>query len=77
MHIVFYKRKVIIDQLRKGLVVLGLLKEISRYPEFYTHFFVGTNRFFSSRSDCEDRIPKVRLTESRRPTYSRLYRNVH
>ena len=34
VHIVLYKRKVIVDQLRKGLELLGLLKEISRYPEF-------------------------------------------
>ena len=45
VHIVLYKRKVIVDQLRKRLELLGLLKEISRYPKFYKRFFVQTDRF--------------------------------
>ena len=45
VHIVLYKRKVIVDQLRKRLELLGLLKEISRYPKFYKRFFVRTDRF--------------------------------
>ena len=58
MHIVLYKRKVIVDQLRKGPELPGLLKEISRYPEFYEHFFVRTDRFSAAEVIAKIEYPK-------------------
>ena len=52
------KREVIVDQLRKGLELLGLLKEISRYPEFYKHFFVRTDRFSAAEVNSKIQYPK-------------------
>ena len=58
VHIVLYKRKVIVDQLRKGPELPGLLKEISRYPEFYKHFFVRTDRFSAAEVIAKIQYPK-------------------
>ena len=58
VHIVLYKRKVIVAQLRKGLELLGLLKEISRYPEFQKHFFVRTDRFSAAEVIAKIEYPK-------------------
>ena len=58
VHIVLYKRKVIVDQLRKGPELPGLLKEISRYPEFYKHFFVRTDRFSAAEVIAKIEYPK-------------------
>ena len=65
VHIVLYKRKVIVDHLRKGLELLRFLKEISRYPKFYKHFFLGI--------DCFS-VAEVTAKESGRPIYQKLHR---
>lgn len=39
-HDVFTKRKVLFDQLRKGLRLLGVAQEMSKYPAVYKPFFV-------------------------------------
>ena len=53
-----YETKVIVDQLRKGLQLLGLLREISRYAEFYRHFFVQTDRFSAVEVIAKIEYPK-------------------
>ena len=37
---VLTKNIALLDQMRKGLSMLGLLKEIERYPHLFEHFFV-------------------------------------
>ena len=40
LHSTFLKHKAALDQFRKGLSILGLLREIERNPQKFEHFFV-------------------------------------
>ena len=40
IHNVLVKRKAVLDQLQKGLSILGLLDKIEKYPELFQENFV-------------------------------------
>ena len=41
-HFVLNKRKVLLDQLKEGLKILGVLDEITSYPEILAPMFIWT-----------------------------------
>ena len=58
---VLIKNKVILDQLRKGLSILGLLSKIEAYPQIFAELFVHSEVFCAQRikelltiDDCND-----------------------
>ena len=40
---VLTKNKVLLDQIRKGLCVLGVLTEVEGYPNLFEHLFIDKN----------------------------------
>ena len=43
IHDVIGKRKISLDQIRKGLQILGLLDDLQKYPSFYEVLFTAQN----------------------------------
>ena len=53
-HIVLTKRKVILDQFREGLKLLGVLDQITAHPKLYEKLFVAVNEY-----DATDVLDKI------------------
>ena len=43
LHTILSKRKVLLDQLRKGLEILGVLEEAAKRPLMFESFFVSSD----------------------------------
>ena len=46
-HFVLFKRKVVMDQLRKGLELMGVLDQIKNHPDFYSQLLTAASSFTS------------------------------
>ena len=53
-HIVLTKRKVVLDQFREGLKLLGFLDQITAHPKLYEKLFVAVNEY-----DAADVLDKI------------------
>ena len=53
-HIVLTKRKVVLDQFREGLKLLGVLDQITAHPKLYEKLFVAVNEY-----DATDVLDKI------------------
>ena len=53
-HIVLTKRKVVLDQFREGLKLLGVLDQITAHPKLYEKLFVAVNEY-----DATDFLDKI------------------
>ena len=49
IHNTILKHKAVVDQLRKGLSILGFLKELEKAPAKFEHFFMHSGDGVSSK----------------------------
>ena len=57
-HIVLTKRKVVLDQFREGLKLLGGLDQITAHPKLYEKLFVAVNEY-----DVTDVVDKISFVD--------------
>ena len=67
-HIVLTKRKVVLDQFREGLKLLGVLDQITAHPKLYEKLFSAVNEY-----NATDVLDKVSLGNNHLVTYFERY----